>query len=373
VLAQLQADRRSMFRRIFGTYPLHLLPPEQRVLNLRQTYRRWLEGGRVLFLPLQLTRQALRLAGGGLRLVRSAIDQVRNPVLESIEESARSDFATALRKIQRMRGPSVLASTRERAQIDVEYLGVALPGLNAADDECTTLERDLDFMVVPFDFREELARERDRAKGDVRRLEALLANGLVEQLRERIGSSFEWTHEHLRALTCAYRADRDGLRSLLSAGDLLEEALQHAREDMLVRPHKFLPRAGAWLAFRRFCRSRGCDERDVRRRAWRALLHDRHGTRGALKVWSTLGEERAFEQGLSVLAEILRHPGRVTEQLVTMRAIHTLALIDIRNYRGHVWNMGGYASEEPDLAEQLWIDPDFAEAPPQPVHETALS
>ena len=42
------------------------------------------------------------------------------------------------------------------------------------------------------------------------------------------------------------------------------------------------------------------------------------------------------------LAASLRHPARVTEQLVTLRSVQTLTLVDVRNYRRHVWSLGDY-------------------------------
>jgi hypothetical protein len=61
----------------------------------------------------------------------------------------------------------------------------------------------------------------------------------------------------------------------------------------------------------------------------------------SLRVWKRQGAQ-AREQGERLLAEILRHPGRITEQLVTLRTVQTLAVLDVLNYRQHVYELGDY-------------------------------
>ena len=56
--------------------------------------------------------------------------------------------------------------------------------------------------------------------------------------------------------------------------------------------------------------------------------------------------------GHHILHVALRHPARVTEQLVTLRVVQTLTLIDMRNHRRHVWALGAYA-EDGDTASDL--------------------
>ena len=66
------------------------------------------------------------------------------------------------------------------------------------------------------------------------------------------------------------------------------------------------------------------------------------GARDALICHDTLGA-RARETGKQLLAETLLHPGRITEQLITLRAIQTLTILDVLNYREHVYALGRYA------------------------------
>ena len=53
-------------------------------------------------------------------------------------------------------------------------------------------------------------------------------------------------------------------------------------------------------------------------------------------------------------------PGRLSGQLVTLRAVSTLAMIDVLNYREHVWRLGEYAADGDDARALLKLqdDPD---------------
>ncbi len=77
--------------------------------------------------------------------------------------------------------------------------------------------------------------------------------------------------------------------------------------------------------------------------AWRATVHNVHGVADALRTWSAHGDD-ARETGEQILTDLLRHPERVTEQLVTLRAVQTLSLIDMLNYRTHIYRLGEYGS-----------------------------
>ena len=100
----------------------------------------------------------------------------------------------------------------------------------------------------------------------------------------------------------------------------------------------------------------------VKRALWRALQADVDGAReclaavraghelpGGAKAARTLAEES--------LAASLRHPARVTEQLVTLRSVQTMTLVDVRNYRRHNWSLGGYEKSGDPGAVLLDVDP----------------
>src|SRR5690606_26859655 len=108
---------------------------------------RWLAGGRMSLLPLFTTWAALR---GGVRLVGwicQAVREIRRPDLR-VDRTAdiEADFATAVRKIERMRRPIVDASLQLRAMMDPEYLGVPVPGSADTGLEGADVHSDLQFL-----------------------------------------------------------------------------------------------------------------------------------------------------------------------------------------------------------------------------------
>ena len=109
-----------------------------------------------------------------------------------------------------------------------------------------------------------------------------------------------------------------------------------------VLPGSAWPRPRLFGMFRRYWKEHGIADTDARRAAWRATAANVHGVADALRAWNDRGAGCAAE-GERLLAELLRHPQRITEQLVTLRAVQTLTLIDLLNYREHVYRLGRYA------------------------------
>ena len=346
VLANLQRDRRVLFREVFGTYPLHTRPRDQRVLNLYRTYERWFGGGRAFLIPLRVFWRWLKMIGRLLVWLARAVGEIRTPRKRGdVALVGDADFTTALRKIARMRDPVVWACILQRARFDAEYLGVRVPGAAETGMEHHAWEEDLEFLQAPGHLRRHIEREQARAEADVRRLARLVEDeGLRSRVARTIGVEVSrLSREHVRAATVAYRADFLGVRSLLSCQRILREA-QAAVLDRPPLPVPLWPRLRLALAFRRWWKRYGGGGRPVRKGMWRAVVFDVDGARGALQAWGRHGPEAAFERGVAVLAELLRHPGRISEQLVTLRIIQTLALIDLRIYREHVYRLGDYAA-----------------------------
>lgn len=360
VLALLRRDRRSLFRRVFGTYPLHVMPAEERVLNLRELYRHWIEGGRVALLPLRLVLRGLHQAGRCARVLGRSVRSIRDPRLAyACDERVESDFATAARKIDRMRRPFAEACLWQRALVDVEYLGLPLPGRLALPGSARggpagpAVEADLDFLGAPHELRARVQEERRRAAADVRRLARLLDEGLVARAAPRLGARSAPGGEHLRSLAAAYRADDRGLRSLLSAAEICREVVGAARERAPLPP-RGIARPGLRRAFRAWWREHGGGGRAARTRAWRAVVHDVDGVAGAMLAWSRHGDATE-ERGRELAADVLAHAGQGTEQIVTLRAVQTLSLVDLRNYRAHVWRLGAYGASGEEPARALAI------------------
>ena len=343
VLVRLRRDRSLLIRRIFGTYPWHLAPKEHRMLNLYSLYERWLSGGRALVLPLLLLlggcRYLLRVAGW----ICTAVREIRQPELR-VDRTAEieADFVTAVRKIDRMRGPIVHACLRLRGAMDPEYLGAALPGRETTGLEGADVQADLQFLNAEPWIVERVKQERRRAEADMRRLGRLIDEGLLDRLATHLdlpAGSLD-NEVHRRAAAVAYLADFRGVRRLLSAEAILEEVFERATME---HPQ---PTATGWQfrrkrSFRRYWKQRSASDDSSRLAGWWAVGQNLWGAADALDAWDRLGPAAAAE-GERLLAEILRHPGRVSEQLVTIRTLQTLSLLDVLNYRRHVYELGQY-------------------------------
>lgn len=345
MLARLQCDRSLLIRRVFGTYPWNLQPREKRILNLFALYERWLAGGKALLMPLFLVVSGVRHAIGITRAIFRAIREIRHPELR-VDRTAdiEADFATAVRKIERMRGPVVMASLRMRSAMDPEYLGVRIPGATATGLEGADLQSDLKFLDAEPWVVERLEQDRARAEADMRRLARLIDEGLLNRIATLLSLPPESinTPAHRRAAAVAYLADFRGLRRLMSAVEIIQEVFDRAPLD----PPQPKSGSGSWhlkRLFNRCCRQQGIDNAEKRTACWWAVQQNRWGVADALRVWHRK-DGAARQEAEAILAEILRHPGRITEQLVTLRSIQTLSILDVLNYRQHIHELGQYAT-----------------------------
>jgi len=293
-------------------------------------------------------------------------------------------FDVAVRKIHRMRGPAAVAAMELRAILDPEYHGLSLladgaleesgstgvveaPGASGALADARYLGAD------PASVRHLRSLER-RAARSLTRTRAALGAGLGARLGAILGADPTLDREGRRALQVAIHGDVDGVGSALFGEAILVEsvvdALLHGVERAPARPrlalrlafHRWWRRGGKQRVLRAALSAGALDRRGlegraeelwrrrqaarrVRRSAWRLLAADTDGARACLS--SALLAEDAPERAAAEarLAEELRHPSRITEQLVTLRATQALTLLDVRNYREQVWRVGGYAKD----------------------------
>jgi len=347
---RLQLDRRLLARRIFGTYPLHRREREGRVLNLARLHEGWLAGGRALLIPLRVVARSLAYSWRFFRWMRSCLREIRHPAYTVDREAAQgADFATALRKIQRMRGPAAEEAMRLRALLDPEYLGARVPGTRRSGLEGALLADHLRFLRARPRFAARMEAERRRAARDMERLGRMLDGGLRDRLVAGLGlpPGAELGPERLRAVAASYLSDFDGVRRLLSAAEILAETFARAahREPL---PPRLLPRPRLRRAFTRWWRAHG-DTRDraARRAAWSAAVANIDGAGDALRIWE--GDPAAARRkGEALLVELLRHPERITDPLVTLRIVQTESLIDLLNYRTHIHGLGAYEAPPGD-------------------------
>ncbi len=387
VAEKMRRDRRALIRSVFGTYPLHTLPLESRVLNLRRLYEEWLQGGRVLLLPIRMGLSAGRLSIIGARRLVRAVGMIRRPGV-SLEAGVdhEAGFDVAVRKVHRMRGPAAIAAMELRAILDPEYHGLTLlangKGSGRPQGEAggggfsgaSTAMADARYLGAdPASIRLISSLER-RAARNLERTRAALEGGLGARLAEMLGVDPSRDREGLRALQAVIHGDVDGVRSALFGEAVLVEsvvdALLHGVDRAPARPRLALRvaffrwwRAGGKQRLLRAALSSGALDRRggegepeagwrrrqavrrLRRSAWRIIAADTDGARACLR--SALRGARADGRAAAEarLAEELRHPSRISEQLVTLRATQSLTLLDVRNYREQVWRVGGYAED----------------------------
>ena len=306
VLVRLQDDRKMLFRQVFGTYPLDARPRERRVLNLYRTYLRWLGGGRALVLPLRVMGRSLRALGRGLAWTVRAVGQIRQPRAELIRtETERADFHAALRKIDRMRGPIVWAALWMRACFDAEYMGARIPRSDATGMEGADIDDDLAFIEATPDQLRRIDRERDRAASDMRTLSTMMDDGLVDDVAAAMGVPVGvFDMRMIRALAVCYRADYLGLRTDLSADQILSETTAAAAQSPL-RPARGLIGLTLRPRFRRWWAQHGVDDKFSKKAAWRAMVHNVDGVGDALRVWDEPGSAAARDRGRG---QVGRHP-----------------------------------------------------------------
>ena len=344
VLAVVRIDRRTMVREIFGTRPVHRLPKQERSFNPLRFFRRRLSHGRALLLPALLAWRALRSLGWLVGRVRQIVREVLDPELAmQRREAGEAPFAVALRKIHRMKAPGLLEAIRMRLRLDPEYAGAPAGWTaRAAFAAEPGFERDLRYLHV---------RERDAAR---LREEAASARARVRALHARLaacplavdGAAGE------QAATMAWLCDVDRCRTLAGAERWLAETMpalirQGFADGMLRR---------AWFALRgliarhpvdAFARRHPLGLAALELRALRAAYADDHaGARVVIDAWRALppGASPGAQADAALRTAAAAGPA-VRRDLMALRAIQSLAVLDIRNYRTLVFRLGQYAAD----------------------------
>jgi hypothetical protein len=369
VLAALRRDRRGVVRDIFGTRPYHLLPRERRVINPYRLYHRYLGGAKVFLLPFVVAFACVRAVllglGGLLGLVQEVLGRKR--VLRG-HASRAAGFGVAVRKINRMRKPFFMEALRLRAAVDIEYLGLRLPGCEGGSGGSTHVE-DLDFVGAVASERRPIEALRAAAVRDLRRFRNFLAargwlaGGMEDLLRalDPGGALQERRGEVVRALVTAYITDHDSLRSLITARGaaraFVEEALERREtavrrlEMLLGSLMVFLPRVRRGRRLFREYVAVGGDlghlSPRARRKALRRFLWA--GPRVERSLALAVDCARRAAAGEDAILQSLRGVARDyaswTRKIVTLRSIQAITVLDIQAYRDLVWKVGAYAED----------------------------
>ena len=354
-------DRENLVRMIFGTFPMQDLPKEKRTFNPYEFYRQYFARGRVFLFPLV----ALVFVGRGLRLlVRRLIEIVRDvldPDTREVSEiRGRASFDVARRKIHRMRRPAVMEAVRLRADFDIQYLGLALPGRKPPDVAGQGLIADLRALDASEREWEEFRNVKSRRERQSR----LLAH--IFRVAQSRGRDFEAEivarnprlkgreAVALRAVATAFVCDHDAVCSIATAF----EELGALRKRLASRSHP-PPRFKAPTPRRRrvtrlvddcwsiLAPGAAADD-PTKDDLVEAILRD-HAEQEASLV--TLAEElpagrdplmHAFDELLLVGEQ----PSSWSEQIVAVRTVQTLGMLDISGYEKMIEQLGNYQDHE---------------------------
>lgn len=365
VLEVVRFDRRTMIREIFGTRPVNHLPKQDRSFNPLRFYETRLSHGRVLLAPVMLVWRFVRTVGWTIGKVRQIVREVLDPELAMARrEIGEAPFAVALRKIHRMKAPGLLAAIRLRLRLDPAYSGAPAGWTSESQESARPeIERDLRFLHMREREAAQLRDDAARVRSEVAALHAAVPgwpalhdarHGEPDAYRRRAGEL---------AVTCAWISDKDDARTLMRCERWQQEVLPELLE---VGDRVSLSKRAWWWFCGLFVRHpvdvwlarhhTGERSERVRQRLRLGFDADVRHTRDVITAWAQLDagvspRERALER----LRAVHRAGPSVRRDLLALRAVQSMAVLDVRNYRDLVFRIGDYEldQEDPRLGRAL--------------------
>ncbi len=365
VLRLVKQDRQRMIREIFGTKPLHELPASKRTVNFYTFYQSRLSGGRAVLMPLYVVKSFFKSIGAMVGKTVAIAREIMDPEKAALTaDRGRASFAVALRKIHRMKASTLMEAIRLRVAFDPAYCG-SPPGWSTElpMDATPELEKDMDFLMLRQRDRQEL---RELAAVNRSRVEEL--HGLIHRHPEFVNleDGDDLRRRGERAVTIAYVSDRLDLRHLFRAERWLEVTLPEMESMELDMPSCILRRSllaicrgftrhpiDRWLLAHLGDRKISRRGRGNLKRAWHLGSHDVNAT---VRVWSRLDPGRSpSAEAVMRARQIYLTRDDISRELAALRTVQSLSVLDVRNYRRLVFELGGYAEdgEDPELAEAL--------------------
>jgi hypothetical protein len=362
-------DRQQNVRRAFRSFPLHELPLSMRTINLFSLYETHLAGGRLLLLPFDVIAALFRAVSMALRSVYRVVHEILHPRVEAERAIPSDTYWAALRKIHRMRKPVFMGSLWLRARFDVEYLGLALPSAPVGIAATSLMQADLDFIG---------ATRQDRIIAEQVRLKH-------RRLLEWIGGwlrQFGWTFdelpaylareipflanrggEALRALVAACVLDHDDVATLALSIEGLKRVLAYAADPShdpkrlpAGLPEPIISLRTLWRPVHRLKRPVSllfelpcfpAYDPAQRRQIVRCLRGHRRAVRGWIKVLLGQGGPDPWATVNARLREVLLRTDLWSDQILVLRAVQSLTMLDVQHNCELVWNLGGYTKAEP--------------------------
>jgi hypothetical protein len=364
-------DRQQNVRRAFRSYPLHELPESSRTINPFSLYESYIAGGRVVLLPFYILGGLARLLALAVRSIYRVVDEILHPRVDQDDTVPPDTYWAALRKIHRMRKPVFMGSLWLRARFDVEYLGLPLPTAPPVIAAESMMEADLDYIG---------ATRRDRIIAEQVRHEHQMRLEWVGRWLKRFGWSFDELPgylareipylanrggEALRALVTACVLDHDDIASLALSIEGLERAMAYAadpahdiRTTPAGLPEPIVNLRALWHPVHRIRRPAAAIfdlpcfptyDAAQRRRIAEYLRRHRRSVRGWIRVVLGQGGPDPWETVRNRMRGVLLRTDLWSDQILVLRAVQSLTMLDVQHNCELVWNLGGYTTA-PELA-----------------------
>ncbi len=366
-------DRQQNVRRAFRSFPLHELPTSSRTINPFILYENYLSGGRIALLPLYLIAAVARVLGLAVRSVYRVVDEILHPQVNQDRTVPPDTYWAALRKIHRMRKPVFMGSLWLRARFDVEYLGLALPTAPPGIAAESLMEADLDYIGATRQDRIIAEQVRHEHQGRLEWVARWLHqfgwtfDELPHYLAREIPFLANRGGEALRALVAACVLDHDDIATLALSIEGLKRVLAYAADPsqdpgMLPAglPEPVISLRALWHPVHR-CRRRAVELFDLpcfpaydpaqQRRIIRYLRRHHRTVRGWIKVVLGQGGTDPWATVKGRMRDVLLRTDLWSDQILVLRAVQSLTMLDVQHNCALVWDLGGYTSPEPGGTE----------------------
>jgi hypothetical protein len=364
-LTALRVDRQAMIRTIFGTHPFHRLPRADRTVNPFNLYHKYFSGGRGILIPIYFMLAIVRALGMIVRRVRDTLREILSPVaMERDRAENWAAYDVAVRKINRMRRPLFMECARFRARFDPEYLGLSLFPERESGLEGRTYREDMERIGArdwEWDVFNEMREERAAALSEFATIVA--AGGGARTFSKDLsrGTGLSW-REAYRSAAIAFAIDYQTVATLATlrkrsqalVREIIDAKGRVPGTEFLPRlMRRFIPWRGQKMAFEEFLLRFEYDHLSSKEKRWlwRGVRANYGGLRRLVRIGASLEPGTTPEQASrDTLKRAALHPETWSEQLVTLRIVQSLSVLDIRNYRRQVWILGGYG-DDPEMGE----------------------
>ncbi len=358
-------DRQQNVRRAFRSFPLHELPLTARTFNPFAFYQAHLSGGRIVLLPLVILAALGKGVLAGFRSILRVVHEILNPQVDRQQVVPADAYLAALRKIHRMRKPVFMGSLWLRARFDVEYMGLKLPTAPESLAGELLMEADLDYIE---------ATRRDRIIAEQFRRQHQKRLEWVDRWLHRFGWTFELLPaylaqeipylanrggEALRALVAACILDHDDIATLALSLEGLKTVMEYScdrRQDVRKLPAKLpdpvVNTRTLWHPVHRRSKRPLSDlfelpcfpsyDAAARRRITAYLKRHRRLTRGWIKVVLGQGSRDPWAVVQARMRDVLLRTDLWSDQILVLRAVQTLTMLDLQHNCELVWSLGGY-------------------------------